>query len=347
MDIHQRLSRIAGPLGKGLRLFATKSGSGFAAIIGTLSVIALLLAWWLPNPQLYASIDAVSELIRYRVARPVVATMVLQDAMVRSGRIAADCPSLDDATPVFFTGLVQPSLGAIVTYRASDKGVAIQIESGPPAEKGDSPGIAATLQFADRADCDIRDSLTITIPRGRLGLERDGGDGGMSGIPQPLPLAGPADIGQEFGLPAMPRQGASRIYNIMWEGNIKVFARSSLSGKLYPLRDSEFPLPAGGRLSAGDSLNRLEPFDPAIPAWHGTATPSERGFQVSATTVSGDIKLYRPGTRQDEAETFGLGLFADILSDPDLAFLSLTVAVISFVMGALSGWMALWRDPES
>jgi hypothetical protein len=312
------------------RYLSTKGATNLIIIALILTSIAFIALRQLSRSELYASVDAVSELVRFRAVRPLIATIPLTDAtLIASGE---GCVGLAGDPSPRVTGLLQPSEGAIVSYRAGAGRIAIQIVGGRLVSENGAR-IAATFQSSGRADCDLVEPVTVRINN-------------ADELVRPLPIAGPADIGQEFGVPAMPTGTASRIYDIMWEGRVRVFNRTYYGERLVPVADAEFPLPLGSRLSGGDNLDPKQQVDPAIAAWYGAAIPGEKGLQISATTISKTLQLYRPGTRRDEMETLGLNLLTSTFADSLTLIITGFVVVFGGVLGAVANWMGLWRDPE-
>ncbi|CDZ63316.1 Hypothetical protein NGAL_HAMBI2605_24050 [Neorhizobium galegae bv. orientalis] len=313
------------------RYLSTKGATNLIIIALILTSIAFLALRQLSRSELYASVDAVSELVRFRAVRPLIATIPLTDATLIAS--AEGCVGLAGEPSPRVTGLLQPSEGAIVSYRAGAGRIAIQIVGGRLVSENGAR-VAATFQSSGRADCDLVEPVTVRITN-------------ADELVRPLPIAGPADIGQEFGVPAMPTGTASsRIYDIMWEGRVRVFNRTYYGERLVPVADAEFPLPLGSRLSGGDNLDPKQPVDPAIAAWYGAAIPGEKGLQISATTISKTLQLYRPGTRRDEMETLGLSLLTSTFADSLTLIITGFVVVFGGVLGAAANWMGLWRNPE-
>ena len=304
-------------------------------LILTLVVTAAVSLFLLlvPVSRPYASIEAVSDLVSYRVTRPLAAAIP-----VRQGKVTAHLADCSDPyfrqKPFFFTGIVEPALNSVVHYRIANGRVSVQI--GNHSRGQGVKMVAAILRTADKADCAVTNRLTLVM---------DYADGKIIGLDQPLPIAGPAEIGKEFGAATMPHETREAVSSMMWGGTVRVFGRTVLSGKLYPAANAEFLLPAGGRLSLGDPLGPVPPEKPADPMY-GVARIGEDSYVVSATTVSSDLKLYRPGTVEGEAETFSLGLLTNLLSDPSVAWLILIIAIFTAVGSTLASWISFWRDGD-
>ncbi|MCW1751112.1 hypothetical protein [Rhizobium acaciae] len=310
--------------GKASWLRIPRSGNSLIVLTVIFGFAIILMLRLLPSPQHYVSIQALSELVRFRVTRPAVAAIAIQDATINAA--TENCAALNEASIKAFTGIVEPAAGAIVTYRFAPDKIAIQIES--------SGSQTAVLRFSEAADCPLTGAASFVLDRSGTTASR------------PLPIVGQTDIGVEFGAPTPPSAGSSRPLGIMWEGTIKVFGRSYFGGKLYPIADAEFPLPVGGRLSSGDDLDPSKASNgrDSVPPWYGTATVADTGFRISATTVSKDLKLYRPGTSRGEAETFGLGLLTSLFADPSVAWFPLAIAIFTVVMQTIASWMGVWRE---
>jgi len=291
----------------------------FAAALFTILVVTVLSFSGSPRP--YVAINAVSEFLSYRVARPPIAAIPLVEATLRSPGLMCPMP---------FTGILEPARGAVVRYRSSGDKVAIEIAA--------SDKVAATLRSEDARDCEVNGSLTVVIDR--------------NGYVRALPIAGPADIGAEFSAPTMPQARSDTsgklkpVRNIMWEGSVQAFTRGYLSGGLSPKADAEFKLPAGGRISSGDTLVASEDNQNVAP-WYGIAEITENGLAISATTTTLDLKLYRPGTNRGDAETFRLDFLTNIFSDPTVIRLIIIFAIFSYVTQILGAWMGHWKAADA
>lgn len=255
----------------------------------------------------YLVIDAVSELLEYRVTRDVVAQFPATGA---SFDPPSGCNSdFDDTSRI----IVLPHAGTVVRYRWAPDMVGIRLIS--------SSGFAGRLLLIDGQRCDLPGDFSMILPMGQSALGPNS---------RPLPLAGPAEIGITFGAPAFP-SGGMRESGLMHSGRVEVFGRAVWppweQGELYPTQNTGFPLPAGGKLTSGISLD--SPEAAVAPAWYGVVSHGPRGLVISATTESDSLQLERPGV-SGEAERFDLGLLTVIFHDPSVAFIS-----VGFVLFAV------------
>lgn len=159
-----------------------------------------------------------------------------------------------------------------------------------------------------------------------------------------LPIAGPAQAGSEIGTPLAPRPGSARAFDLLRDGKVEVFGRSIIGGELFPAAGASYVIPAGSRVASAEEIRPGT--DPIGASWYGAAFYEEDGLHVSATTETGELRLFRPGPG-DQREVFGLGLLASILGDPALGTLAFAIAVFFSVIGLVSGWMSLYREPAA
>lgn len=291
-----------------------------SAFIATVFVAIMYLA---VRKEPYVVVEAYSDVVAYRVRRPQVATVPLVNAAVR-GKIG-DCqmPSAVDGTPLF-TGLVTPTAGSIVTYRFTPTRVSIAVDAGDTS--------AGSITTDDGHRCLLPNRVNFIVPTEVVAK-------------RPLPLVGPADIGAEMSVPESSDVLLRPVKNFMSGGKVQVFGRAAVApfkGYLYPTSNSSIPLPAGGRVSSGDSLDPTIN-DSGAPALYGVVCVEEKAFMVSASTVSKELRLHRPGVSK-ETEIFGLGMLALIFSDPSVLCLTIFVAVFSFSLQTLKTMHDVARD---
>lgn len=258
-----------------------------------LSPLLLLLYFLVPSSDPYVVISAISDGLTYRVARIEVATIPLVEALVRTDNSDFAKHRGDKERPLF-TGILEPAEGSLVSYRYAAGKVSIIVDGGEIS--------AGVLRFSDSSTHTLSKRATFVIDMDTTTLRA-------------LPIAGPAEIGLEFGK-IIPRGGVIPFRPFMSEGNILVFGRGRFEpykGNLYPILDATFPLPAGGRLSSGDTLLPNVPTE-AKP-WFGIAQITPAGFSISATTISSSLQLYRMGAT-GESETIALSTLTQAFSDP-------------------------------
>lgn len=297
-----------------------------ATVVMTLSfVLAIKLA---PNPAPYASIALDTEMVRYRVVNPVLAAVPVVGASTRS---VVDCNGGQVGDT--WSGLLRPAAGSIVQYRWSPDRVAIEIAR--PKEPVASLTLEAALKepvasltLVDETECNFQDptaQVTISMP------ER--------GLAHPLPLAGPAESGSES---SAATAGSATAYNQIRSGEVKVFGRTVFHGELYPVNSAIYPIPAGSRLASGPDFKSGQS-ERSGAAWYGRVRADQDGFDLSVTTDANHLLLYRWGL-DDQTETFSFGLFTRIFNDPSLGLLALGFATFFLLTGAVTGWVALWKQ---
>lgn len=277
-----------------------------------LSLLLVFITNYLPSQQPYIVIDATTEILTYRVRRPEIAAIPLFNATLRGAFDNCPWPTLSESN-LPATGILKPVRGSIVKYRFTPERIAIEIEG------GDHSAASITLPNGTFYNLPSRVVAIIdTGPRVR-----------------PLPIAGPAEIGREFGGLSVRAGHPPRSNDFMYGGTVKVFGYALLppfKGSLYS-SGSEFSLPAGGRLTSDDNFDPFETQTTAAP-WFGIAELIEKGFKVSATTVSADLRMYRPGAT-GETERFALGALTRVFNDPSMAVITIFICTFSFIITPL------------
>lgn len=270
-------------------------------------------------------VDVLTESVIYRVRRPLLAAVPLENAIVRGHM--ENCSLFTTADePSNFTGIVTPSAGSIVTYRYTPTQVSIEIDGGNYS--------GGNLTSDDGVICALPQRIRFVADISNF-------------VRRPLPLVGPADIGREMSVPdsssVLHRSGR----DFMLGGTVQVLGRAvapPFRGDLYPSSNNSFPLPAGGRVSSGDSLS-AEQKDSGAPAFYGVVSIAPQSFRVSATTATEKLKLYRPGM-SGETEVLGLGMLALVFSDPSVIFITVFIASLSFWMQLLKTLHDIAKDFE-
>ncbi|MCJ2164678.1 MULTISPECIES: hypothetical protein [unclassified Pseudodesulfovibrio] len=262
--------------------------------LALLGILSLLLFIQISPTDPYVVISATTEVLTYRVSRAEVAAIPLIEAQVRSTDAGFTTLKDEEGRPLF-TGLLEPTKDSIVCYRYADGRVSIVVDGGDKS--------AGTVKLPDgrQHELSTRAMFVVNMSQGTL---------------QRLPIAGPTEIGQEYGVQAVPQGKGAFSRPIMSKGNINVFGRGRFwpyKNDLYPVPGGNIPLPAGGRLSSGDTLIPHSPT--AASPWFGIAQITPEGFDISATTVSSNLRLYRMGST-GESETFALSVLTQAISDP-------------------------------
>lgn len=282
-----------------------------------LTLLFFLLYLLLVPASPYVVISAVSEVIAYRVSRTEVAAIPLVNAQVRSSDASVLAKRSNNAAS-FVTGLLQPASNSIVHYRYLSGKVAIIVEGGKKS--------AGEIRFPDGSTRNLSKRAKFVLDTSNGAMPR-------------LPIAGPAEIGLEYGVQSTPAGNGTFSQPIMSEGSIIVFSRGRIypyEKELYPVSGATFPLPSGGRLSSGDSLIPNSESD-AKP-WFGIAQIIPSGFKISATTISPNLHLYRMGSR--ESETFAFSILTQAASDP-------IFQLIILFIGGLQTLATVWVSKKS
>ncbi|GAB7080503.1 hypothetical protein [Megalodesulfovibrio paquesii] len=280
---------------------------------GVFAVAVVIAINFIPSNKPYVVIDATSEMLTYRVRRPGIAAFPLVDARLRGEFATCAWPTMPLPAETV-TGSVEPAAGSVVRYRFTPDRIAIDVDGGNRT--------AGTITLVNGTSYQLPSRIAAVLATQGKAL-------------RPLPVAGPAEIGREFGSGTSAGGLAGKGSDFMYGGSIKVYGFAlfpPFSGALYS-SGADFALPAGGRLTSGDDFNPLSPQSTAAP-WFGIAEPVEKGFRISATTVSSDVRMYRPGAT-GEVETFALSLLTRIFYDPSLAVVTLFLSTFAFLIQPL------------
>ncbi len=307
----------------------------FLGISAAITAATVVYVWRLPpNPPLIVA-ELRSEYVIQQVRRPVLGRIPLAVATRVVGGVCEDEDENKDSEksrlPEVQGAVLLPAEKAIVRYRIRDGAVSVEVEEPPPDSAGKrSPTLLRmTDPLGEETDCVLEGSrhvFRIENPRDLL-----------------LPIAGPAEIGIEFGAPVASGTAGRRVPNLLLEGRLQIYAKSRWSRALYPVITDELIVPAGSRLASSRDVTGPAPGDP----WYGVAIPEEeeeggRAFRISATTESSRLHFFRPG-RTGESETFSLGLFTRILGDPSIAILSFLFVTFFAVSQVVASAIGLWR----
>lgn len=292
---------------------------GISLFITGVIFIAIFLFRYKNAPLIL--IHAQTELVSFIVARPELANIPLYNVeLVRHD--GKTCKQLTEQNDLF-TGLLQPMVGTRITYRHSGEKIVIEIKPGP-LQKGEKHSTLAYLKFSDDTRCVVHNRLVIRF-------EPPASENHFMINARPLPIAGPSEIGKEYGAPLMPRKSGKRTAGLLAGGTLRVFGRATslISGKeIYPPQHANFIIPKGSRLTSISSRGNNEFFP---NSWYGSVTINEFIFDLSATTEAKELRLYRPGRSQD-AELFKTSLLAQIFNDPSLAIFSFLFVLFTIIL---------------
>lgn len=310
-----------------------------STLLSTAIVVAFV--YLIPSKSPYLNVKAETETLVYRVARQDLAGIMLVGASITTQSVCQDFDSdLSD-----FVGLIRPVAGTEVRYRWSAERLSITIRSSAnthtqvsaTASKTDeSTESVARLENAEGAVCNLREGSRVSIPRGK-------------GPVIPLPIAGPLEIGVPFGVPLTPRRGATWHTGILYGASVQVYGRAFISGKLYPVSDAPIDIPTGSSLispsfalgehvdGSGDTSKES--------GWYGVAIPGERGFHVSATVDTADLRFYRAGGFT-QSEEFDVSFLIELVRDPVLSKLILCLGVFTLILPIAINYFSITR-PDS
>lgn len=302
---------------------------GWIAILLSLTVTVVLVGFvlWGSTRVPFIMIEAESETLEFRVARPEVAVVPVSQASAFPA--IEGCRSLPEQDTLV-TALVRPLDGTIVRYRHFGDVIGIELTG---ARINNEIRSAGDLIFLDEAKCKLPHYVRFLIKEQTRGELTN----------WTLPIAGPAEIGIEAGTALPPGESRRRVPTTMLSGSLHIFGRTAAiwnNGALYPAHDEALPLPAGGRLTSGVGL-RDEGAE-GLADWYGVAIIGENSFRISATTESNELRIFRPGNSSD-AERYAVSVFARLLNDPSVAIFSLAVVIFAIAMQAIAGWIEIWR----
>lgn len=268
----------------------------------------------------YLQVNAETEALNYRVARPALATFPVVRAVISN---QSQCETVFDGVNLRdFDGLIKPSFQAAVNYRIAQNRVSVRLEahdslsSNPEASAGDL--------IVSGARCSLTDSATIVYS---LSDENR----------RPLPVAGPMEIGVAFGTPLAPERGRRAHEGFMHGAEVLVFGRALWTDRLFPLYDSAIAIPAGGTLSTVEFDRERTSDDDSYEDstdWYGVVEMGEAVFLVTATVQTTDLVFTRAGSA-GEKETIAVGFFTEVARDPDLSASLLWLGLLFFIFQAI------------
>jgi hypothetical protein len=280
---------------------------------GILTALVILFLVVVPRPNPYVVIEAEADMMIYKVRRPELAAVPLVAATLREPQLQRE---------ELLTALLKPSADSIVRYRWSPGEVAIEVVGASSAGE---------LEYADER--------VVLLPARIRVVQRAEDCSGAAA--RPLPIAGPAEIGAEYGVVTTPRLGERRVYGLMHSGTLQIFGRAAMAtgdNVLYPV--AQFPLPSAGRLTGSADLSTHATAE--LAPWYGVADFCGTSLRISATTDTTELRLQRVGAA-GESVTFGIGLVTVLLKDPSFTGLTLVTLAFIVIIPAVTGWLALRR----
>lgn len=288
-------------------------------------IVLLTVILYFPAPPPLISLEIDSEYITYRVSRPEIAGIIIEQAAFRTGNW--ECSPVENNTIEY--ALLEPTENSLVTYRYNGDDFIITL---------DAHTVKNRIYFNDGEQCVLPDRISFLMKRPQI----------KQLSARPLPIAGPGQIGTESGKPTLKAKyikGRSRRPpEIMLGGELRVYGRTANPlnrGTPYPAENGKFPLPVGGRLISGPEW-RTPAQKANEDAWYGVAVLRDQSMHLSITTESNNLLLFRPG-RSKDSEKFQLSVFARLFDDPSIAPISLLILFISISMQAFCSWISIWR----
>lgn len=304
------------------RLFKKKPGTAGLTLSLLITVAFVLLIMCFKPSHPLISIEAESEFLAYKVIRPELSTIALEDVTPRN--TITNCGEAHEGN--IKQALLKPSQYANVRYRHSGDRISISVVS-----LKDHP---SKIHFPDQTKCELPQVASFTFKKPIHGSFAD----------RPLPIAGPCQIGAE---PRVPIFSQRRTFDTMIGGTLRVFGRTKSffsDSTLYPIKDAVFTLPAGGRLVSGDLKDKPSEIK-TDASMYGFAIIDKETLRISVTTEAKDLRLFRPG-RSSDAETFKLSLLSRLFNDPSIAIISFSIVVFYIAMQVICGWIDIWRKEK-
>lgn len=294
-----------------------------ALIVGYLAFLAIL-----PHAPTLAVVHARTEQVSFEVVVPemtrfrmsglgVLGEVPFMAGAAASRRTGTRSVAMQEVGPrkaLCIGGLLQATAGTRVTYRRIANGplrITLDRADGKPVAEArgqDGPVPAELLKagwlmIQENTDC-----------RGEA--------------PRRFPISGVAEIGDELR-PETSMEEASSAPLI--EGRVEIYGKTVDLGvltrddraRVYPV--TEISLPPGSRIAEADSVPPGKP----RKIWSGMASinPDEDAIQVEVTTEAEAIAIFRPGAGV-AAEILRIGMFAQLMSDPNIVFLQIVAAVL-------------------
>lgn len=271
--------------------------------IGALNLIA--------SPSTIAVIEGRTEYLQYRSFNP-----QLSSFSVNGFRVAyADQPNLDG---VCLEGTLVPEADSIISYtKRRNEPLAATVNGGGAVLHG-----GMQSEFA-----------------GELGVFADPSCG--TAIVDKLPVWGPGQIGDAFTV----RQDG--IGPVLLSGSLSVFGRTldlgwfGAGGALYAATSQPIALPPGGWVwTDGTSATTQDAIAPEQAALFGFLSATEGSFGMSLTTETPRLQIIAPGGRM-EPNRVEIGMFAQILNDPNVLRLQLFILIFFFLLPILTDLFSL------
>jgi hypothetical protein len=310
---------------------------GVTGVMGlTLSILfsglLFILIQFFPVPSPVIDIEAESEYLEYRVLKPDLATIPIENSTYR-GDNSLPCAALEGG--VIKLALLEPSYKSLVKYNYGGQRLAITLISNP-----EHP---SKISFPGGNEYELTGISWFVLQKPK--------NDQLSAIP--LPIVGPGQIGKEIGRKTLPGEqyvnDARRPLDLLLGGTLRIYGRTvfplnkSENRILYPSKIEKFVLPVGARLTSGGDINNIKDFDKN--SWHGAAMLGERAMNIWIRTESDDLKLFRPGSQSD-SERYKISIFTKLFEDPSVAPYSIFFLSFAISMQVICGWISIWNHKE-
>lgn len=273
-----------------------------AAVTGTVFLAMQFIA----PPTTIAVIEGRTEILNYRTFNP-----QLSSFSTNGFRVAyAGNYEIEDEC---IQGTFVPSVSTLIEYtRQADDHLTINVEG----------------------NGQIRSGSQITEINGSLGLYADPECGPTSA--SKLPVWGPGQIGNAFTV------RSDGIGPVLLSGNLSVFGRTldlgilGTGGALYSATARPLALPPGGWIRTDDvSPSNDAEVSSELTALFGFLAVDGNAFQMSLSTETPLLQVVAPGGRLEPGR-IEIGMFAQILNDPNVLRLQLAVLIFFFLLPVIT-----------
>jgi hypothetical protein len=284
--------------------------------------VVILFMCYKSSLDLMISISANTEYIKYKVKRKSISAISIYDFKANSKIYACR-----DIGKEINYALIEPGLNSEIIYKYSGEHLAIYI-----TDKGN----ASYIVFNDGYRCKLPEKITfISNKRGRDISNNN-----------PLPIAGPGQLGIEIGAQAINKNEDldDLSMNLLHGGNMQIFGRAMGFSKnnktLFPIKDGNYEILQGTRLSSERENSSKETSSYNDDSLYGFALTSDNYLTVSLTTESNVLRLFRPG-RSGDSEIISVGIYSQLFNDPRVAWVS--IILLTFTI-SFQIWNFLFGD---
>ncbi|MCF3936400.1 hypothetical protein L1787_23690 [Acuticoccus sp. M5D2P5] len=277
-------------------------------------------------------LDVTAHLVKQAVVRNGAAAIPLNAARMRGNGACGEAARDGDR----ITGVLDVPTGSILVYRWRSDRISVTVEPKPAAgPTGEASGTGEVRLIWFDAE---RNEHTCVLPaRSAFEMERS-----SLSVAQPLPIAGPTEVGLEIGVPIAQSADGAPQASLLLRGEVSVFGRATLSSSaIFPITGEPIMIPSGSRITStvDGSLEGGAP-------WYGVVFVEDDGFRISATTDTSDLYIFRPGQSERQYEHLEIGLFRWLFSDPSLAWISTGLLIMVLTIQTVGTGLALLPTDE-